>query len=117
MNASEKIRGWIDRYYPKTVMLKPGDDSVLVSVYNYMQMPSAVLTEAIGRIQAQMPYWADGHAQEYLVYEADKKALSKMCNDYCMVLAGAYELYPGWAKLLAAENYKRCTELFIQLQK
>jgi hypothetical protein len=117
MNASEKIRSWIDRYYPKTVVLRPGDDRVLVSVYNYMQTPSAELSEAVGRIQAQMPYWPDGHAQEYLVYEADKKALSMMCNDYCMILAGAYELYPSWAKLLAEKNYKRCTELFIQLQK
>lgn len=112
----DKIKDWIVKHYPKMVMLKAGDERVLLSVYTYMQAPKPELTEAIERIQAQMPYWPDGNAHEYLLYEADKRALSNMCNDYCMLLSDAYEYYPGWAKVLAADNYKRCTELFIELQ-
>jgi hypothetical protein len=116
MNSLTKIKTWIDKHVPKTVMLKAGDERVLLSVYTYMQLPKPELVEAVQRIQAQMPFYPDGNTHEYLVYEADKKALADMCNDYCILLSDAYQYYPGWAKEQATDNYKRCTELFIQLQ-
>lgn len=116
MSPIEKIRSWIDKHIPELVTFKPKDEMVLLSIYNYMAVPNDAIKEAIGRIQAQMPFYLDGMAHEYLLYKADKKALADMCNDYCILLSDAYQYYPCWAKSLATDNYKRCTELFIQLQ-
>jgi hypothetical protein len=121
MMAIQKINSWIERNYPRTVMLNAGDERILLSIYTYMQNPKPELAKAIERIRYQMPYWPDGNAHEYIMYVADKRALSKMCNEYCMMLADAYDRYPvdfaGLSiRIMAEDNYKKCTELYIQLQ-
>ena len=111
-NYWKKLR---DSFLPCYVTFRAGEEYVLVSLKTYMPTDSADLQEAIDRLTAQMPYNRDYKEHEYLLYAKDKRALAKMCNDYCVGLAEVYEFYHPILKGWLTQNYNTATTLMLKL--
>ncbi len=122
----QKIKQYIkkmtDRYMPNLVTLNSEDVRTIMAIYQH-EAPSFItdnaemtaLSVAIGRIEAQLPFFHDGELHEYLLYVVDCKALADMCNKYCLQVAETNEKLHPLLRGIATMNYGHCTKIYLKL--
>ena len=116
----EVIQRFIDKHVPCEVMLSSCDAGRIYGLYQ-LEIPesnpewSARIERAIDRLTAQMPLRLEcNHRLEtYLIYEDDKKALARLCNNYCIFLAEQYEDMPFFIQTLSVQLYNDFTKIML----
>lgn len=120
----EAIQRFIDRHVPSEVILKECHVRRLHALFtnSYKEIiPATQVTEtarAIDRLTAQLPLQSECSCKPcaFLIYEADKKLLKQLCNNYCLWIAEKYDSMPWFPQLVATVNYEDFTNIMTSIK-
>ena len=119
----EAIQRFIDKHVPCEIQLTHCDAGRIYGLYQ-ISIPEpneewqTRMSTAIDRLTAQMPLQIEcSHRLEsYLIYEDDKKALARLCNNYCIWLAEQYDNVPFFMQPLATKLYNDFTTIMLKFK-
>lgn len=125
----EVIKRYVDSQIPQEIMLQECQVRRLNGLYATFELyppfgqdveesTKKATKNAIDRLTAQFAYNAECSCQLYgfLVYDSDKKAISDLCNRYCIWIAETYNTMPPFAKELANCQYEYFTTLMLKFK-
>lgn len=120
------VRAWSYRNIPMLIEISECNVRRIINLYEIgVNEPnvdwSMKIEDSVKRLLSQMPIgMTNGNIcncrrMEFFVYEEDRQALKRMCNNYAMWIVDNYEEMPYWVQPLADKQYEEFTEIMVKL--